>query len=114
MNEFFEACYCWVRQKKDISNNKEDNLSETLKNNSWCGGCFKFINNLSEFAKISKIGDKYYGFCCENCYENWLSEPTSQHIAPISPKLLATCSTHLRKVVFPSCDGEPIYGPIKR
>jgi hypothetical protein len=92
MNDFLEACYCWIRPEKDVSKNEleeETILNEELRNHSWCAGCFNFIENLSDFVKISKIGSRHYGFCCEDCYENWLSQPASQNLAPISAKLVA-------------------------
>ena len=90
MENFIENCYCWIRQK-DLSQNKiskEEILDEKMQNQLSCGGCFVCIDKITDFAKISKIGKKQFGFCSEECYGEWLLNPGAQFLAPINVNLL--------------------------
>ena len=91
MENFIEKCYCWIRQK-DLSQNKiskeEEVLDMKLQNQLSCGGCFVCIDKITDFAKISKIGTKQFGFCSEECYGEWLLNPGAQFLAPINVNLL--------------------------
>ena len=91
MENFIENCYCWIRQK-DLSQNKiskkEKVLDMKLQNQLSCGGCFVCIDKITDFAKISKIGTKQFGFCSEECYGEWLLNPGAQFLAPINVNLL--------------------------
>jgi len=89
MEFFLENCYYCVR-KKDISQNKiskEDKLSRELSNYLYCGGCFNNVKDVTYFVKIAKIKNKNYGFCSEECYEEWLSNPVAQSLSPINETL---------------------------
>lgn len=88
MEEFLQSCYCWIRHK-DISANdsKEDILNVRLQNELSCAGCFNYVDNIGNFSKIAKIGMKHYGFCSEECYNEWLLNPAAQYLAPINEKL---------------------------
>ena len=59
-----------------------------LQNQLSCGGCFACIDKITDFAKISKIGEKQFGFCNEECYREWLLNPGAQFLAPINANLL--------------------------
>ena len=85
MENFIENCYCWIRQK-DISQNKicKEILDEKIQNQLSCGGCFACIDKITDFAKI---GTKQVGFCSEECYGDWLLNPTAQNL-PIDANLL--------------------------
>ena len=93
MESFIENCYCWIRQK-DISQNKiakeEAILDRKLQNQLSCGGCFDCMDKITDFAKLAKIGTKQFGFCSEECYREWLLNPSAQFLAPINAKLLAS------------------------
>jgi len=91
MENFIENCYCWIRQK-NLSQNKiskeEKVLDMKLQNQLSCGGCFVCVDKIIDFAKISKIGTKQFGFCSEECYHEWLLNPAAQFLAPINVNLL--------------------------
>ncbi len=93
MESFIENCYCWIRQK-DLSQNKiskeEEILDRKLQNQLSCGGCFNYIDKITDFTKIAKIGTKQFGFCSEECYHEWLLNPAAQFLAPINANLLAS------------------------
>ena len=85
MDDFLQSCYCWIRQK-DLSQNKilkeEATLNRKLQNQLFCGGCFNYIDKITDFAKIAKIGTKQFGFCSEECYHEWLLNPGRSIFGP--------------------------------
>ena len=57
---------------------------QKIQNQLSCGGCFACIDKITDFAKI---GTKQVGFCSEECYGDWLLNPTAQNL-PIDANLL--------------------------
>ena len=98
MNNFLENCYCWIRQKDNSKKkySQEDVLNIKLQRQLSCAGCFSLVNNISDFQKMAKIGIKQYGFCSEDCYGEWLLNPSAQFLTPINADLLAPylCNTN--------------------
>ena len=80
MNFIKENFYCWIRKKNKKNKKKIVNKNPEL----FCAGCFKYIENINNFSKISKIKEKYYGLCSENCYIDWLKMSGTQHLSPIN------------------------------
>ena len=84
MEEFINSLYCWVRPVAD----KEAILNKKLENQLSCAGCCGCVDNIGDFIKMAKIGQRQYGFCCEYCYCDWMQNPSGQTISPINERLL--------------------------
>lgn len=87
MNFIMENFYCWIRskEKKPESNqDQKEKIYNQTKQDLSCSGCFKHINSLDEFSQITKIKNKYFGICSDECYKIWLRMPATQHLAPIN------------------------------
>ncbi len=81
-----ENFYCWIRSKEEKTKSNEEQKDKIYKTKQdlCCSGCFKHINSLDEYSQITKIKNKYFGICSDECYKIWLRMPATQHLAPIN------------------------------
>mgnify|MGYP001169039021 FL=1 len=49
-----------------------------------CSCCFKYLDNESEYIKKAIIGHNLFGFCQEECYNEWLKNPQYKFLGKIN------------------------------
>lgn len=85
----WESFTCWYlgRQKTDDgiklppSSNEEPNLN--IKN-LICSYCYKYMNDENEYVKKAIIKNHLFGFCHDDCYNDWLKHPHNRFLGKIN------------------------------
>lgn len=49
-----------------------------------CSGCFRYLKNETQYIKKAIIGKHLYGFCHEDCYNEWLKNPQYKFLGKIN------------------------------
>tara|TARA_B100000035_G_scaffold66283_1_gene54116 strand:+ start:390 stop:659 length:270 start_codon:yes stop_codon:yes gene_type:complete len=50
-----------------------------------CSGCFRYLKDEKQYIKKATIGNKHlYGFCHEDCYNEWLKNPQYKLLGKIN------------------------------
>ena len=49
-----------------------------------CSSCFRYLENETQYVKKAIIGKHLYGFCHEECYNEWLKNPQYKFLGKIN------------------------------
>jgi len=85
MESIIESLQCWWREKEEVIKKTEtppppDNTPKDI----YCSCCFKYIENEKFLVRKAKIGKKVFGFCSDECYLEWLRDPSTMLFGKIN------------------------------
>ena len=85
MESIIDALQCWWREK-DIGPKKPPTPKPFIKplEDIFCSHCFIFLQNETKFKKRAQIGNTQFGFCSLECYEKWISNPSTMLIGKLN------------------------------
>ena len=83
MDDFLECIYCTTKNRKNGNAKKKSKLPSINKEDhpktmDCCFvGCVTMDKPFEEIKYIARLKDRYFYFCEEECYANWLDSPNS-------------------------------------
>tara|TARA_B000000477_G_C6060412_1_gene214197 strand:+ start:630 stop:911 length:282 start_codon:yes stop_codon:yes gene_type:complete len=66
--------------KKIIEKNKKVEFIDNL----ICSGCFCFVDSLDDYERRAIMLNNHYGFCCDDCYKQWLNPAFQKYLGKIN------------------------------
>ena len=68
------------QDKKIIEKNKKVEFIDNL----ICSGCFCFVDSLDDYERRAIMLNNHYGFCCDDCYKQWLNPAFQKYLGKIN------------------------------
>jgi|TARA_B100001540_G_scaffold255639_1_gene232841 hypothetical protein len=86
MDSIIEYLQCWWREKDTNVKKRPSSPRPFIKplEDIFCSHCFIFLQNETKFKKRAQIGNTQFGFCSLECYEKWISNPSTMLIGKLN------------------------------
>ena len=90
METIINSLQCWWREKEEVVKKPHTPppditiQKDTILKDIYCSCCFRFIENENLLFKKAKIGPRVFGFCCDECYLEWLKSPSTMLFGKIN------------------------------
>ena len=86
MESIIESLQYWWREKEEVVKKSYTPPPPdiTTPKDIYCSSCFKYIENEKFLVRKAKIGKKVFGFCCDECYLEWLRSPSTMLFGKIN------------------------------
>tara|TARA_B110000495_G_C22691655_1_gene407640 strand:- start:234 stop:512 length:279 start_codon:yes stop_codon:yes gene_type:complete len=89
----WESFTCWYERRNKLGpgiklstlpDKQQDKEPDFTIKRLHCSGCYKYLDNENEYIKKAIIGHNLFGFCHEECYDEWLKNPQYKFLGKIN------------------------------